>query len=265
MKTDDYNVVHVGRLQPDATWHMQGHHHPFHELIVPVRGLIRVRVNHHEHACAPGTVLLYPAGVVHEEWSDPDAVLESYFVAFRCSELHADDLSTSEDPDGRIRQILRWMLQDQRALNPGGETILRHYLHLLIALFKQGWQPIENDWVQKILAHARHHLNDPLSLDDLAQEAGFSRFHFVREYRKLTGRTPMADVRRIRADYARELILTTGMPLKEVATAAGFANEYTLSRTFRALFNMPPGEFRRNRHLMVTGQTSVQNATNQKP
>jgi len=223
---------------------MQGHHHPFHEMIVPVHGLIRVRIHEREHTCAPGTVLFYPAGVTHEEWSDADKALESYFVAFHSPALPSDDLVTSEDPDGRIRQILRWMHQDQRALTGGGDTIQQQYLHLLIALFKQGRQPNENEWVQKARKYARHHLDDPICLDDLARAAGVSRFHFLREYRRHTGRTPIADVRQIRADYARSLILTTSMPLKEIAPAAGFANEYTLSRTFRQLFNMPPGAFR---------------------
>lgn len=261
MSSKTPNMVAVGHLLPDPGWRMQAHHHPFHEIIAPVRGIINVRIHGREHRCGPGTLLLYAAGVAHEEWSDPEAVLESYFMGFRSTELKADDLVTCEDPDGRIRQMLRWMHQDQRALKTGGEIIRQHYLHIVISLFRQGWQPAESEWVQNVRTFIRHHLAEPLSLDDLAREAGCSRYHFVREYRRRTGRTPMADVRRIRADFARDLILTTSLPLKEIAPTAGIANEYTLSRLFRQLYGMPPGEFRRTRRTVPAPATSATPST----
>ena len=60
---------------------------------------------------------------------------------------------------------------------------------------------------------------------------------------------PMEDVRIIRANYARELILGTSLPLKEIAPRAGLGNEYAMSRIFRRYFNMPPGAWRRHRSL----------------
>lgn len=250
MQSTPLKMLTVGHLRPNPGWRMQAHQHPFHEIIAPVRGILNVRIQGREHRCGPGTLLLYAAGVTHEEWSDPQEALESYYVAFHSEKLRADDLATCTDPDGRIRQMLRWMHQDQRTLKPGTEDIARYYLRIVIALFMQGWQPVEIEWVQKIRTFVRHHLADTLTLDDLAREAGYSRYHFVREYRRRTGSTPMADVRRIRADYARDLILTTSLALKEIAPAAGLANEYTLSRLFRQLFDMPPGEFRRTRRTV---------------
>lgn len=240
-------VQYVGHIQPNPAWRIQAHSHPFHELIAPVRGVIHVAIDGQVHAFGPGTLLLYPAGVIHAEWSDLDA-LESYFVAFRCSALRATTLVTSEDPDGRIRQLLRWLSQDQQTLHPGGDRLQQDIFRIVWSLFQQNRHPLENELIQKVRDYIRRHIGQPLKLADLAREAGLSRFHFAREYRKLAGRTPMAEVRLIRADFARELILTTNLPLKEIAPAAGLGNEYSLSRVFRRLFKMPPGEFRRNRN-----------------
>jgi AraC-like DNA-binding protein len=247
MNTHNLKVYSVGHILPNPTWRMKAHSHPFHELIAPVRGIIHVIIQGRAHAFGPGTILLYPPGVTHEEWSDLDA-LESYFVSFRWPHLCENTLLSAEDPEGRIRQLLRWLFQDRMTLKPGGEEIRLDFVRIILALFQQSRQPLENEWVQKVRDYIRHHLQNPLTLTELAQEAGLSRFHFVREYQKLTGRTPMADARFIRADFARELILTTNLPLKEIAPAAGLGNEYSLSRVFRRLFKMPPGEFRRNRN-----------------
>jgi AraC family transcriptional regulator len=70
----------------------------------------------------------------------------------------------------------------------------------------------------------------------LAHVAGLSKFHFIRAYTAQAGLTPMADVRAIRLDAARHLILTTDLPLKVIAPQVGLASEFHLSRLFTAHF-----------------------------
>jgi AraC family transcriptional regulator len=112
--------------------------------------------------------------------------------------------------------------------------------------------------VTRVRRHIREHLGDVLTLDDLARVHGVSKFHFLRQYRAATGRTPMQDVRVMRAEYARELIMSTRLPLKEVAARAGLGDGYSLSRTFRRVFRTPPGQYRRKGAVVQTsaiGQT----------
>ncbi len=239
-------IHHIGHVRPNPAWRIQAHGHPFHELIAPVRGTLHVHIGGHTQSFGPGALLLYPPGVHHEEWSDPDA-LESYFVAFRYSGLRSDRLLVAEDPDGRIRQIIRWLFQDQQSLPARLEQTGPAFLEVILAHFRRRHAPPESEWVRRVRDHIRRQRHLAIGLDDLARTAGLSRFHFVREYRRLTGRTPMADVRALRADYARELILTTNLPLKEIAPAAGLGNEYSMSRVFQRLFQMPPGAFRQSR------------------
>lgn len=247
MRRTSSTLITIGHIAPDPDWRMRAHHHPFHEMIAPVRGVLHVRANGQVRQAAPGRLMLYAAGLNHEEWSDRDAPLESYFVAFHASGLAARDLLTAEDPDGRIRQLLRWMHHDLHHAQSGAQAFQQHALRIILDWFRSGAPSPENEWVAALRDHIRRHLAEPLSLDDLARVAGCSRFHLVREYRRLTGRTPMADVRRQRADHAREKILSTNMPLKAIAPASGFANEYTLSRTFQQLYGHPPGQLRHHR------------------
>lgn len=225
---------------------MNAHHHPFFELIVPLRGTLQVRSFTITHTAGPGDILLYPPEVDHEEWTDGKA-FESLFVAFSGMEINAGDLVIASDPNGRIRELMRWLYQEQQTLKTGDAEPAHSLLKLILEFFRCSQAPAESEWLRAIRTFIRQYMASTLTLNTLAAEAGMSRFHFTRKYHQLAGRPPMADVRRIRADYARELILSTNMPLKEIAPAAGLANEYTLSRLFRQLFNMPPGEFRRQR------------------
>jgi len=60
----------------------------------------------------------------------------------------------------------------------------------------------------------------------------------------------MAETRALRADYARDLLLTTDLPLKEITVKTELGDEYALSRVFRHCFGIPPGAFhKRHEHF----------------
>ena len=57
----------------------------------------------------------------------------------------------------------------------------------------------------------------------------------------------MADVRAERLDWARDWLLTTTLPLKEIARRTGLGSAQAFSRVFSARHGQPPGAFRRAR------------------
>jgi transcriptional regulator GlxA family with amidase domain len=87
--------------------------------------------------------------------------------------------------------------------------------------------------VRTVLAFIREHLSEHFTLDDLAAQAKMSKFYFARAYRSLTGLSPMDHARLIRLEAARELLLSTNLPLKSIAPQVGFASEFHLSRLLR--------------------------------
>ncbi|WP_417834487.1 helix-turn-helix domain-containing protein [Thalassospira xiamenensis] len=84
--------------------------------------------------------------------------------------------------------------------------------------------------------------DENLSLADLANAAGLSRFQTVRHFTRATGLTPHAYIIQRRLDFARRLI-TTGTPLAEVAATAGFADQSHLNRHFIRAYGLSPGRY----------------------
>lgn len=82
-----------------------------------------------------------------------------------------------------------------------------------------------------------------IRLDDLAQEAGCSRFKISRAFAAAYGLPPHAYLTRRRLEAARRL-LAQGEPAAEVAAAVGFADQSHLIRRFKASYGITPGEFR---------------------
>ncbi|MEZ5883090.1 MAG: GlxA family transcriptional regulator [Paracoccaceae bacterium] len=87
------------------------------------------------------------------------------------------------------------------------------------------------------------HLEDPLTLEELAQVAGYSRRHIERLFTSVLGETPGDFYRGLRLDRGRNLMSTTNMSLLEVATACGFSSVAHFSKSFKARFGIAPTKY----------------------
>jgi len=99
------------------------------------------------------------------------------------------------------------------------------------------------------LLHA--HYDRGFRLDELAAEAGRSRFQVSRAFAAAYGLPPHAWLTRRRLEVARDL-LRAGEPAAEVAATVGFADQSHLIRRFKASYGITPGEF----HAACTGVQS---------
>jgi AraC-like DNA-binding protein len=243
--------ISAGHVGPDPRWRMSAHHHTIHELIGVVGGAMTVQSGGVRTVVVAGEVVWYPAGVVHAEHSDPVHPLESRFLTFACPPMAARALVKSSDERGRIRQITAWLRNDTDASSSAVQAERDALLQAALAEFLRGVGAEDQPLVSRTRAHVRDHLGDALTLEELAAVNGLSKFHFLRLYKEATGRTPMQDVRIMRASAAREMILGTNLPFKDIAPRAGLGDEYAMSRVFRQVFGMPPGRYRRTRPVRV--------------
>jgi AraC family transcriptional regulator len=84
--------------------------------------------------------------------------------------------------------------------------------------------------------------------------------HLARAFRKYFGYSIGEYVRRRRVLFACEHI-AAGEPLSQVAIDAGFANQPHLSRTFKAITGISPGEFRREKCKGSTNHVTLMKDT----
>jgi len=238
-------MLGVGRLAPGPDWHMPAHLHANHELIVVIRGRTRVHIAGRKILAGSGDVLFYPRKVAHEEWSDRNEPMETVFLSFQWEPGTGEIPLTARDNDGRIRELAAWLYSERDAHGPILPSLRNTFLRAIIAEYLRNTQVSTDSIVGSVRSFMREHLTEPVALADLAGKAGMSRFHFLRRYREAAGRTPMQDLRMMRLETARMLILSSSKPLKLIAPQVGFRDEYQLSRSFRKYLHMTPRELRR--------------------
>jgi len=88
------------------------------------------------------------------------------------------------------------------------------------------------------------HYTRPLTVDQLAKLAGLSTYHFIRAFRAHAGQTPHQYLRARRIERARELLVTTPMPITEICDAVGFQSLGSFCSLFRKLTGETPAAFR---------------------
>ncbi len=85
---------------------------------------------------------------------------------------------------------------------------------------------------------------EPLDLDAMAQEAGYSRFHFARAFTTAYGETPRGYLTRRRIERAKTLLRSANLSVTEICFLVGFASLGSFSARFRELVGSSPSGYR---------------------
>lgn len=85
----------------------------------------------------------------------------------------------------------------------------------------------------------------PLSLDQLARESGYSKWHLQRMFHQVTGQTIGSYARARRLSRAAWLLRLSRLPLVEIARRHGFDSQPAFTRAFKNQFRQTPALYRR--------------------
>jgi AraC family transcriptional regulator len=125
--------------------------------------------------------------------------------------------------------------------------LLRHYSgsHDRLRVIPCPPRGLTERQVQHLREFIREHLSEPLSLEALAQQVGFSPSYFGRVFRQALGASPHQFVLRQRLERAQQLLEQTELPLAQVAATCGFANQSHLTQVFTKHLGCTPRAYRR--------------------
>lgn len=210
---------------------------------------------------AAGQVMVVNAGEVHDG-SPLGEEGRSYILAcFEPAVLGAGVADASGDPgwtgtvelapsiewDAAAAPLVRHALD---GLAPGVDPLDRDQrlamLYAAVAAHAGRSAAADADGLDPVVRRARERLaealGEPLTIADLAEETGASRYALIRRFAREVGLTPHAWRMQRRIEAARRL-LAAGTPPAEAAAALGFADQAHLTRLFRRQFGMTPGRY----------------------
>ena len=109
--------------------------------------------------------------------------------------------------------------------------------------------PTEEDPVsmrmRRFLEYIEEHLNQDISLEEMAASAGVSKTEVLRCFHKTLQTTPYSYVMEARLSKAADLLAETGLPVGEIASRTGFNQQSYFGKRFKEKTGMTPLEYRK--------------------
>jgi AraC-like DNA-binding protein len=98
--------------------------------------------------------------------------------------------------------------------------------------------------VKRAVTTMRDNLSEPLTIDDMARSAMFSKFHFTRIFQRVTGVSPGRFLSALRLQHAQQLLVSTPLKVADISQRVGYNSVGTFSSRFSRSVGMSPTEYR---------------------
>ena len=100
--------------------------------------------------------------------------------------------------------------------------------------------------IKRSVEYIETNYSKKLTLEQIAEEAGFSKYYFARQFKKVTGMTVVGYLNLIRCTKAKKLLEQGQYSVLQVANRCGFENASYFSKTFRQIMGMLPSDVENN-------------------
>lgn len=106
------------------------------------------------------------------------------------------------------------------------------------------------DPIKKATGFINENYFEQLSLDEIVEVSGLSKYHFTRLFHESVHSTPIQYLTKVRINKSIELLKNEDLTIEHIAVKVGFANGNYFNKVFRAALGMSPGKYRKNKLLI---------------
>lgn len=252
-----------------ATPRVMHRHEERFELMFVMQGSGTYHIDGHSYQAKQGDLLLFNAGVLHDEC--PRATEDLALFSCGVTQLTLPGLpvnhltprsQTAMMPSGayyhEIRQLFLQMWDHLNSKKPYASEISHSLLQALLLICRTIW--IEKKEVvdasalspgQRIRDYIDEHYKDNLDFRLITAELNMNRFYLAHLFKEFSGYSPKQYQTRRRIGEAQNLLLSTDLGVTEVANAVGYDNVNNFHRIFHNLVGIPPARYKK---FWLTGE-----------
>ena len=231
-------------------------------LIYCVAGQGQLQVNGRTLPVLAGDLLLLPAGLAHHYQADDSDPWSIYWVHLGGDEapLYFDEIA-GDSPEryrvtvgvhSRLAEEFQALLAAVTRVQPEhlvyAANLLRSLLAFAALMRRQHTTRHASLDINRVNSYLQTALTRRLNLDELVDATSeLSRYHFIREYKRQTGQTPMQAFQRIKVSHACYLLDISDDTVAQIAAWLGYDDPYYFSRLFKKVMGISPQGYRRER------------------
>lgn len=262
-------LLYVSEIRPDASAHprvMHAHADAV-ELILICSGSSEYLIHDKKTVIEAGDLLVYNAGVVHDEVSGPDMEVGSYCVGvggLHMPGLRENALISDEKgyvfPTGRyfedMKELFVMMFRNLAAGEPHAELFCTSLLHALLVsvltvtegVGETRENPSDEPHIlgSRIKDYIDRHYMEPITLQSMGEALRISPYYLSHVFKQMSGYSPVQYLLRRRIGEAQTLLITTELSVARIAEMVGYDSQSYFNLQFTKNVGMPPSRYRHN-------------------
>ena len=252
----------------DVPWRYETHDHSAVEVLLTLEGMVTYTIDDTIYQVRKGEILIIPPDMPHslsmDEGSsrylflfEPDGIMTMRDIKSMAMYFNKPfHLRDGSEAHVRIRELLLRVRDAYEKRELMWNTVCYSYLLRVYAILGQrylngvrnripdGGRIVESEVITASMTYINNHYKQDLSLEDVAEFAGFSRYYFSRSFKKQTGYSFKDYLCEKRLQVATDLLIRTDKSMKDVAAESGFGSVATFNRVFREKKGCTPTQFR---------------------
>ncbi|MBP1905143.1 AraC-like DNA-binding protein [Paenibacillus turicensis] len=259
----DLLVAHYSQVTPQ--WRDIDYCPDYSKLYFITEGTGWIRINGEEYYPEPGQLVLMPEDVVQSYSVAEGQPYQKYWCHFNARIGHLEAFRQLRIPYictvvdyGRTEKVFAELVQYANSEEVCSGLLakvklmeLLSYYLLELAEGQMGKEQITirnrtaTTWLEPLLQYIRDHLDQDLTIQELATQVCLHPNYFIRMFKEQMGVPPIQYITRVKMERAKELLMQTEGSISEVACQVGFQDYFHFSKQFKKLVGMAPTEYRK--------------------
>ena len=254
-------LLNAASAKYGGDWSSVPHSHNHVELFYIVGGKGQFQIQDQLYPVNANNLVIINPNVTHTEVSLNAQPLEYIVLGIEGIELSITETSggqfcimdhfESMDNTFCLRNILREMEQKQ----PGYKDICQAFMEILIIRLMRNTDlavpakptiSVGNRQCASVRRYIDLHFKEPLSLDQLAEEAHMNKYHLAHAFKKEYGISPINYMISKRVEKSKHLLAETDLSTSQIAQLLGFSSLSYFSQVFNRTQNISPKEYRKS-------------------
>lgn len=219
----------------------KGHFHGYHQLVLPLRGVINIEVETYTGKVTPSECVVIKQDQVHHFAANQEAK----FIVADMSDLPNNILTS----DGLVFSITPALFsylsfiekQLENQVSPNLEKSMFSTFALLLE--EQGQFRKIDHRIRLVVEYVLENITENLSIDTLAKVACLSQTQFKKVFTEQLGLSVSKHVAKERMEKAKALLMHTDYSIQMIAEQVGYADLSAFSRRFSQYYGLSPTAF----------------------
>lgn len=238
---------------------IQKHKHDFFHFIYVDSGTGCITIGDKTFDMLPGKLYAVPMNTEHGFFSKGKTPLETFEIKFYAGEKEAETIhnlfpyciNVENTP---VSSILLALYQESHDTKPLSSDIIRMQFRLFLTYLLRSCEQVQTDSghstenlspeIEKVTRYITENLSEDISLETLADIAGFEKNYFLRKFKKQLKCTPIVFIRNKRIEKAKELLRYSDMNITQIALSMGFKSVHYFSKVFYEDTHIRPSEYK---------------------